>query len=74
MGQGVNLITVDYSMGAAGFWIENGEIAYPVERITIAGNLRDMYKNIVAVGSDLDTRGNIVTGSLLISDMKIAGH
>lgn len=74
MGQGVNLITGDYSRGASGFWIENGEIAFPVEQITIAGNLRDMFKGIIAAGSDLDTRGNIVTGSLLIDKMKIAGH
>lgn len=74
MGSGVNLITGDYSRGAAGFWVENGVIAYPVEQITIAGNLRDIFKNIVAVGSDLDTRGNIVTGSILIGNMKIAGN
>lgn len=74
MGQGVNLITGDYSRGAAGFWVEHGEIMYPVEQITIAGNLRDMFKGIVAAGSDLDDRGNVVAGSILINQMKIAGH
>src|SRR5690606_13964818 len=66
MGQGVNGVTGDYSRGAAGFWVENGRIAYPVQEITIAGNLKDMYRNIVAVGSDVDTRGNIRSGSILI--------
>lgn len=73
MGQGVNLITGDYSRGAAGFWVENGEIQYPVEEITIAGNLREMYSHIVEVGNDIDTRGNIHTGSILIDNMMIAG-
>lgn len=74
MGQGVNPVTGDYSRGAAGFWVENGELAYPVEEITIAGNLRDMYKNIIAIGSDVDMRGAIRTGSILIADMTIAGE
>jgi len=74
MGQGVNPVTGDYSRGAAGFWVENGELAYPVEEITIAGNLRDMYKNIIAIGSDVDVRGAIRTGSILIADMTIAGE
>jgi PmbA protein len=74
MGQGVNLVTGDYSRGAAGFWVENGEIAFPVEEITIAGNLRDMYRNIVAIGSDVDRRGSIHTGSILLSGMTVAGN
>ncbi|MGH8363293.1 MAG: metalloprotease PmbA [Gammaproteobacteria bacterium] len=73
MGQGVNHVTGDYSRGAAGFWVENGAIAYPVEEITISGNLRDMYKNIVAVGNDVDLRGSIRTGSVLVGEMTIAG-
>ena len=56
LGQGVNYVTGDYSRGAAGFWVENGEIVYPVEEITIAGNLRDMYRGIVAIGNDEETR------------------
>jgi PmbA protein len=74
MGQGVNLVNGNYSRGAAGFWVENGEIQYPVEEITIAGNLKDMFKNIVAVGNDVDYRGNIRTGSILIERMSIAGE
>jgi PmbA protein len=73
MGQGVNLITGDYSRGASGFWVEQGEIQYPVEEITIAGNLRDMYANLVEVGADVDKRGNIQTGSILLEEMMIAG-
>ena len=73
MGQGVNIITGDYSRGAAGFWVENGEISFPVEEITIAGNLSDMFRQIVAVGNDVDTRGNIRTGSIMIEQMTIAG-
>ena len=74
MGQGVNGVTGDYSRGAAGFWVENGAIAYPVHEITIAGNLREMFEQIVAVGSDVDTRGGIRTGSVLIEQMTIAGE
>ena len=74
MGQGVNMVTGDYSRGAAGFWVENGEIQYPVEEITIAGNLKTMFKNIVAVGNDVDYRGNIRTGSILLERMSIAGE
>ena len=74
MGQGVNVVNGDYSRGAAGFWVENGEIAYPVSEITIAGNLSQMFKGIVAVGSDLDMRGSIRTGSILIDEMQVAGH
>ncbi|MCM2678603.1 metalloprotease PmbA [Echinimonas agarilytica] len=74
MGQGVNTVTGDYSRGASGFWVENGQLAYPVHEITIASNLKDMFKNIVRVGSDLDRRGQIQTGSVLISEMQIAGQ
>ncbi len=73
MGQGVNRLTGDYSRGAAGFWVENGQIAYPVEEITIAGNLKEMFKQIVAVGNDVEYRGNTRTGSILIEKMSIAG-
>lgn len=73
MGQGINLVTGDYSRGASGFMIENGEIAYPVEEVTIAGNLRDMFSGLEAAGSDLDTRGNIHCGSVLIGQMTVAG-
>ncbi|MCR4300485.1 MAG: metalloprotease PmbA [Sulfuricaulis sp.] len=73
IGFGVSTITGDYSRGAAGFWVENGEIQYPVEEITIAGNLKDMFRRIVAVGSDVDTRGNIRSGSILIENMTVAG-
>jgi len=74
MGQGVNGVTGDYSRGAAGFWVENGQIAYPVHEITIAGNLKQMYQQIVAVGSDVDLRGSVRTGSVLIEQMTIAGE
>lgn len=74
MGQGVNTVTGDYSRGASGFWVENGEIAYPVEEITVAGNLRQMFQRLRAVGNDVDYRGNILTGSLLIDGMTIAGE
>jgi len=73
MGQGVNYVTGDYSRGAAGFWVEKGRIAYPVHEITIAGNVRDMFKGIVAVGADAHTTGNKTIGSVLIDRMKIAG-
>jgi len=73
MGQGVNGVTGDYSRGAAGYWVENGEIQYPVHEITIAGNLRDMYRGILAVGDDVDRRGAIHSGSLLLAEMTIAG-
>ncbi len=74
MGQGVNIVNGDYSRGAAGFWVENGEIAYPVSEITVAGNLAQMYKGIVAVGSDIDKHGSIFTGSILIDEMQVAGQ
>ncbi|MFP5405219.1 MAG: metallopeptidase TldD-related protein, partial [Gammaproteobacteria bacterium] len=73
MGQGVNYVTGDYSRGASGFWVENGRIAYPVEEITIAGNLGEMFGNIVAVGADEITRGTKRTGSVLLGEMAIAG-
>lgn len=74
MGQGVNGVTGDYSRGAAGFWVEGGEIAYPVNEITIAGNLKTMLKTIVAVGADVDRRASLITGSLLLDEMTIAGE
>ena len=73
IGHGVNTVTGDYSRGAVGYWVENGEIQYPVDEITIAGNLKDMYQKIVAIGSDVDQRSNIITPSLLIDDLMIAG-
>ncbi|TKI06888.1 metalloprotease PmbA [Martelella alba] len=74
MGQGVSAITGDYSRGAAGFWVENGEIQYPVSEITIAGNLRDMLRNVVTIGDDIETRSNIQCGSVLLPQMRIAGQ
>jgi PmbA protein len=74
MGQGVNTLTGDYSRGAAGFWVEHGQIAYPVEEITIAANLRDMFAGIVAVGNDVDRRAQILTGSILLDRMTVAGQ
>ncbi|MCW8330440.1 metalloprotease PmbA [Photobacterium sp. SDRW27] len=74
MGQGVNIVTGDYSRGAAGFWVENGEIQFPVSEVTIAGNLKDMMQNIVAIGTDTETRSQIQTGSMLLDTMKIAGE
>ncbi len=73
MGQGVNLMTGDYSRGAAGFWVEGGEIQYPVHEITIAGNLRDMFANVVAIGNDVNPGSNIVTGSMVLDEMVVAG-
>jgi len=74
MGQGVSTVTGDYSRGAAGFWVENGEIQYPVEEITIASNLKQMFAGIVEIGSDVDLRGNTQCGSILIDNMTIAGE
>ena len=74
MGQGVNGVTGDYSRGASGFWVENGAVAYPVHEITIAGNLRPMFRDIIALGDDVDPRGGIRTGSVLIGEMTIAGE
>jgi PmbA protein len=73
IGFGVNIITGDYSRGAAGFWVENGEIQYPVNEITVAGNLRNMFMGIAEVGNDVDLRGNIRSGSVLLENMMIAG-
>lgn len=73
LGHGTNIVTGDYSHGAAGFWVENGEIAYPVEEITIAGNLREMFSQVLAIGTDVDHRSNVLTGSVLIENMTIAG-
>jgi PmbA protein len=74
IGHGVNPVTGDYSRGAAGFWVENGELQYPVSEITISGNLRDMYRGIVGIGNDVDLRGGIRTGSVLLGEMIIAGN
>jgi len=74
IGQGVNYVTGDYSRGAAGFWVENGRIQYPVEEITIAGNLREMFANLVAVGTDSVIRGSKISGSVLVEGMTVGGH
>jgi PmbA protein len=74
MGQGVNLVTGDYSRGASGYWVEDGELAYPVEEITIAGNLRDLFAGIVALGNDVETRRNVQTPSILLERMTVAGE
>jgi len=73
MGHGVNQVTGDYSRGAAGFWVEGGRVAYPVSQVTIAANLRDMFKAVVAVGDDTDLRGTVLCGSVLVGEMMIAG-
>jgi len=73
MGQGVNYVTGDYSRGASGFWVENGEIAFPVHEITIAGNLKTMFKGIEAVGADAYNYGAKTIGSVLVNRMKVAG-
>lgn len=74
MGQGVNVVNGDYSRGAAGFWVENGEIQYPVSEITLSGKLQDIFNGLVSVGSDIDMHGSIRTGSLLIDSMQVAGN
>ncbi len=74
MGNGTNLVTGDYSRGAGGYWVEHGEIQYPVHEITVAGRLQDMYAHLIAVGNDIDVRGNIRSGSILIDDMMVAGE
>jgi PmbA protein len=74
MGQGVNTVTGDYSRGAAGFWVENGQIQYPVAEVTIAGNLRSMFMGLAAVGDDIDVRGGVRVGSILVDEMTIAGE
>jgi len=73
MGQGINMVTGDYSRGAAGYWIEDGAISYPVQEITIAGNLKDMFRGIAAVANDVDRRGSRQCGSVLIERMTVAG-
>lgn len=73
LGHGLNMVTGDYSRGAAGFWVENGVIAYPVEEITVAGNLKDMFRDIVALGTDVETRGSRQVGSILVERMTVAG-
>ena len=73
MGSGVNPVTGDYSMGASGFWVENGKIQYPVTEITIAGNLKEMYQGILGIGNDVDRRGGVLTGSILVEEMAIGG-
>lgn len=74
IGFGVNQVTGDYSRGASGFWVENGELQYPVEEITVAGNLKEMYQQILETGTDIDRRGNVNTGSILIENMTLAGE
>lgn len=73
MGSGLNMVTGDYSRGAAGYWVEHGEIQFPVQEVTIAGNMKDMFRQIVAIGSDVEQRGNTRTGSVLIERMTVAG-
>ena len=73
MGQGVNYVTGDYSRGASGFWVEKGVIQYPVEEITIAGNMKDIFMQVVAIGADTLVRGTKQTGSVLIENMVVAG-
>jgi PmbA protein len=73
MGQGVNYVTGDYSRGASGFWVENGQIAFPVQEITIAGNMKDMFQGIEAIGADAYNMGAKTIGSVLINRMKVAG-
>jgi PmbA protein len=73
MGQGVNYVTGDYSRGASGYWVENGVIQFPVEEITIAGNMKSMFRQIVGIGTDTLVRGSRRTGSILIENMTVAG-
>ena len=74
MGHGINMVTGDYSRGASGFWVENGEIQYPVEEITIAGNLKEMFQQIVGIGADRMRHASRQCGSILISNMMVAGE
>ncbi|SDI42568.1 metalloprotease PmbA [Pseudomonas panipatensis] len=74
MGQGVNLVTGDYSRGAGGYWVENGEIQFPVQEVTIAANLKDLFASIVTIGNDVENRGNLHTGSVLVERMMVAGN
>jgi PmbA protein len=73
IGQGVNMVTGDYSRGANGFWVEGGKIVHAVEEVTIAANLKDMYQGIRAIANDTENRGSVFVGSILINEMKIAG-
>ena len=73
MGQGVNYVTGDYSRGAAGFWVEDGQIVHPVHEVTIAGNMKQMFRDIVAIGADAYTQGSKTVGSVLLPRMKLAG-
>lgn len=73
LGQGINMVTGDYSRGVSGFWVEDGVIAYPVEGVTVAGNLKDMFANVVRIGGDVDRRGNVFSGTLVVDGMTIAG-
>ena len=73
LGQGVNIVTGDYSRGAAGFWVERGEIVHPVHEVTIAGSLPDLFNNIRAIGSDIDERGTVRCGSVLVDGLTLAG-
>jgi PmbA protein len=74
LGHGLNMVTGDYSRGAAGFWVEDGAIAYPVQEITVAGNLKTMFRGIVATGSDVLVRGPRQSGSILVDEMTVAGE
>jgi PmbA protein len=74
IGQGVNYVSGDYSRGAFGYWVENGEIKHAVQEVTIAGNLKDMYRDLVAIGADALVRGTKTTGSILLASMSIAGQ
>ncbi len=74
MGQGVNMVTGDYSRGASGLWIENGQLTFPVQEITIAGNLEQMFQNITAIGNDLEFRSSVASPTLLVDGMTIAGE
>jgi PmbA protein len=73
MGSGVNPVTGDYSRGASGFWVENGQVQYPVTEITIAGNLKEIYQRILGIGTDVDRRGGVLTGSILVEAMTVSG-
>jgi PmbA protein len=74
MGQGINIVTGDYSRGASGFWVENGEIQYPVEEITLASTLQEIFKGVQAIADDVDMRSNICSGSWLVDNMTVAGE
>jgi PmbA protein len=74
LGHGINYVTGDYSRGAAGYWVDHGEIQYPVQEITIAGNLREMFQGIAAIGNDVVSRGSKQVGSILVERMTVAGN